>query len=63
MQINPRVITITPMSKAAEDHIREAARFCRVMLVVSTIAALAVFAVTVHRVNEFRAYEAAEARI
>jgi hypothetical protein len=63
MQRNPRVITFTPMSKAAEDHIREAARFCRVMLVVLTVSALAVFAVTVHRVSEFRAYTIAEARI
>jgi hypothetical protein len=61
MQIaaNPRTITLTPMVKAAPHP---APAFIRTIFVVLALASLAAGAVTVHRVSEFLAYTAADAR-
>lgn len=59
--MNPRTITIAPMMKSdfIAAELAETRRIARLVFTVLTVAAMLAGGVMVHRIQEFRAYEAA----
>lgn len=58
----PTRIVIQPMTKASVDCRREVVRSAGLIITVMTAVALVMAGVMVHRINEYRAYVAAESR-